>query len=385
MRRALIALLFIVPVLASAQGPLRRGGGAGDWTSYSSQSGCVGGSTCKERRLRVPLEDRPVLAVRFHAHDQIGAKAEGVLRVKIDGNTVNGYVDIPRRGEVFTIDVEELTGRYLVFEPVTDDEVAISDIAVLYGRGGGRIIPRDPYDDRRPRDRDGSDGWRSYPRAGTCIGGDECRKNGRRITIALENAPVLGVRFYAHDAIGTRADGRLSVSIDDKTVSSDIDVQRAGKRHEIDVENVYGSKLIIETATDDEVDVKDIEVLYGRRGRQGGPGGGGWNREVTHEGGCIGGSECGGSRARIRIRIDGRPVSQIRFYARDDVGTRAGGELRIRVDDEILEYALDIPREGRTFTIDGKGLAGDYVYLEPAEDDEVVVRDVRIRFGMDED
>jgi len=388
MRRAFIALLFIVPVLASAQAPLRRGG-AGDWTSYSSQTGCVGGSSCKERRLRVPLEDRPVLAVRFHAHDQVGAKAEGVLRVKIDGNTVNGYVDIPRRGEVFTLDVEELTGRYLVFEPVTDDEVEISQIAVLYGRGGGRIIPRDPYDDRGRRDRDGgsagSGGWRSYPRAGTCIGGDECRKNGRRITIALDNAPVLGVRFYAHDSIGTRADGRLSVSIDDKTVASYIDVQRAGKRHEIDVENVYGTKLIIETATDDEVDVKDIEVLYGRRGRQGGPGGGPWNREVTHEGGCIGGSECGGSRARIRIAIDGRPVSQIRLYARDDVGTRAGGELRIRVDDEILEYALDIPREGRTFTIDGKGIAGDYVYLEPAEDDEVVVRDVRIQFGEDDD
>jgi hypothetical protein len=100
---------------------------------------------------------------------------------------------------------------------------------------------------------------------------------------------------------------------------------------------------------DDEVDIRDIEVLYGRsRGR----GGDRWGQnEITHEGGCIGGSECGGRRARIRI------------------------------DDEILEYSLDIPREGRTFTIDGKGIDGDYLYIEPAEDDEVVVRDIRVRFG----
>ena len=101
---------------------------------------------------------------------------------------------------------------------------------------------------------------------------------------------------------------------------------------------------------------------------------------MTHEGECIGGEECGGRRARIRIPLDGRPVESIRLYARDDVGTRAGGELRIRIDDEILEYALDIPREGRTFTIDAKNMAGEYLVIEPAEDDEVVVRDIRVRF-----
>lgn len=389
MRRLLPFLLLLLPTLAFAQsGPSRRG--AGDWTP-ASEKGCIGGSTCSERRLRVPLQDRPVLAVRFRAHDQIGTKADGALRLKIDGNTVNGYIDIPRKGEVFTIDVEELTGRYLVFEPVNNDEVEISDIAVLYDRNTIRRVPRDPYDGRpgRPGSGGGS-GWRGYPRAATCIGGDECRKNGRRITIALEDAPVLGVRFFAHDSIGERADGKLSVRIDDAAIGSYMDVQRAGKRHELDVDNVFGSKLIIEAANDDEVDIKDIEVLYGRGGRggRGGgggrPGSGGGRREITDEGGCIGGTECGGRRARIRIALRGRPVEQIRFYARDDVGTRAGGELRIRIDDEILNHSLDIPREGRTFTIDGKGLVGEYLIIETTEDDEVVIRDIRVKFGTGE-
>jgi hypothetical protein len=385
MRRVFLFIVLLTvssAVLAQeAQEERRRNS---DWKP-SSQSGCIGGSTCRERRLRVELEDKPVLAVRFKAHDQISLKAEGVLRLKIDGNTVDDHIDIPRKGEVFTIDVDELSGRYLVFEAATNDEVEISDISVLYSRERRR--PRDRDWDRptpMPRNPPG-EGWRSYPRAAMCIGGDECRKNGNRITIALEDAPVLGVRFYAKDDIGTRADGKLSVRIDDTQVGWYIDVQRAGKRHEIDVENVFGQKLIIQTANDDEVDIRDIEVLYGR-GRRGGGGGGGrggyggGRREITHEGGCIGGDECGGRSARIRIDLDGRPVESLRFYARDDIGTRAGGELRIRIDDEVLQYALDIPREGKTFTIDGKNIAGDYLIIEPAENDEVVIKDVRVTF-----
>ena len=370
--------LFIVLLTVSAVVTAQERRGNGDWKP-SSQSGCIGGSTCRERRLRVELEDKPVLAVRFKAHDQVGLKAEGVLRVKIDGNTVNNYLDIPRKGEVFTLDVDELSGRYLVFEAATNDEVEISDIAVLYSRERRRI-PRDrDWDRPSSPNRPSGGGWRTYPRAAACIGGDECRKNGNRITIALEDAPVLGVRFYAKDDIGRRADGKLSVRIDDTQVGWYIDVQRAGKRHEIDVENVFGQKLIIQTANDDEVDIRDIEVLYGRGGRRGGGGYGG-RREITDEGGCIGGDECGGRGARIRIDLDGRPVESLRFYARDDIGTRAGGELRIRIDDEVLQYALDIPREGKTFTIDGKNMAGDYLIIEPAENDEVVIKDIRVTF-----
>lgn len=379
MRRLLINLFLITLTAAASAQDLRVD--RGSWLPLHGE-GCIGGSSCSERRLRLALEDRPVIAVRFHAHDQVGLKAEGVLRVKIDGNTVDGYIDIPRKGEVFTVEVEELRGRYLVFEPVNDDEVEISDVAVLYGREKTR--PGRGDDEPRGGTWGGGrrGGWRAYPRAAACIGGDECGDNGDRITIALENAPVLGIRFYAHDSIGTKADGKLSVRIDDHSIGWTIDVLRDGKRHELDVEGIEGTKLVLETESDDEVDIQDIEVLYGERSRGGNwPGG---PREITNEGACIGGSECGGRRARIRVPLHGRPVSSIRLYARDDVGTRAGGELKIRIDDTILEYALDIPREGRTFTIDGKGLEGDYLFIEPAEDDEVVVKDIRVRFGEEE-
>jgi hypothetical protein len=376
-----VLALILLSFTATAQeegAQLRRN--RTDWTTFTDK-GCVGGDQCRTKRLRVTLEDRPVIAVRFTAHDQIGTKADGVLRVKIDGNTIKDYLDIPRRGETFTIDVDELTGRALVFEPVKDDEVEISDIAVLYGRNTIRRDPPRGGGGGRPGNWGGSGsggGWRPYPRAAACIGGTECRKNGNRITIALENAPVLGVRFYAHDSVGTRADGRLTVRIDDTNVAWFVDIKREGRTHDFDVDSVSGSKLIIETASDDEVDVKDIEVMYGRRASGGGGGNG--RGEVRHEGDCIGGDQCGGKRARIRIAIDGRSVEQIRFYARDDIGTRAGGELRIRIDDEVVENYIDIPREGKTFTIDAHNIAGDYLYIEPAEDDEVDIKDIRITF-----
>jgi hypothetical protein len=378
MRRLIIATLLL---LSSTTVFAQR---AGDWVP-SSTTGCIGGSTCREKRLRVELQDRPVVSVRFKAHDQVGQKADGALRVKIDGNTIDEYLDIPRRGEVFTLDVDELRGRFLVFEAANDDEVEISEIAVLYGRNDTmRRIPRDrdwDRDDRRGDwQRGNNGGWQQYPRAAMCIGGAECRKNGRRITVALENRPVLGVRFYAHDAIGTRADGKLTVKIDDVQIGWYDDVQRNGKRHEYDVDNVVGSRLVIETANDDEVDVKDIEVLYGRGGGGGGrgPGGGYGPREITDEGGCIGGTECGGRRARIRIPLRGRPVESLRFYARDDIGTRAGGRLQISIDDEVIDYSLDIPREGKTFTIDCRNIAGDFLIIEPAADDEVDIKDIRV-------
>jgi hypothetical protein len=381
MRRLILLLLLILPTLAFAQ--------RGEWTSYPDH-GCIGGDNCRRNKLRVALVDRPVLSIRFHAHDAVGQKAEGAIRVKIDGNVVRGYLDIPRRGETFTMDVDELRGRFLVFEPVNDDEVEITDIAVMYTRQALGRLPgdRNERDDRGDRggrgDRSGP-GWREYPRAAGCIGGDECRKNGKRITIPLDDLPVLGVRFYAHDSIGTKADGKLTVRIDDTNIGWHVDIQRAGKLHEFDVDAMYGSKLVLETANDDEVDVKNIEILYGRAGRRGGSGGRrGGPREISHQGGCIGGSECGGRRSGIEIDLDGRPVESLRFYARDDVGTRADGRLRIRIDDETIEYSLDIKREGRTHTIDCRNIAGDTLFIEPANDDEVVLRDIRVKF-RDED
>lgn len=369
MRRTLFFFLLFLPTIAFA-----------DWQQYPNQ-GCIGGSKCPDRSLRVKLEDRPVTAIRFHAHDSVGETAGGKLRVRIDGNTLRGSIDIPRAGEMFTIDVDQLTGQYLILEPDENDEVVIDQIAVNYSSGNLRPLPR-KFDDR-DRDRGGSSssggGWKSYARDAQCIGGTQCRQNGNRITIALDSEPVLGIRFRAHDNIGNRAEGLLNVRIDDQAIASYVDVKRDGMRHELDVDRVRGSRLVISTANDDEVEVSNIEVLYARdRGR--GEGGSGGGRETTHEGACIGGSQCGGSRARIRVRLRERAVVEIRFYARDDVGSRAGGELRIRIDDEIVRDNLDIPREGRTFTIDAHGLEGEWLIIEPAEDDEVVVKDIRVKY-----
>src|SRR5688572_17876503 len=63
MRRMFMALLFITTTALSAQ-DLRQ---AGSWSPIAG-GGCIGGSTCPERRLRLPIEDRPIVGVRFRAH-----------------------------------------------------------------------------------------------------------------------------------------------------------------------------------------------------------------------------------------------------------------------------------------------------------------------------
>ncbi len=374
MRRLIASLLLLAPITLFAQG--RRG----EWVTYN-EHGCIGGSKCPERRIRVKLEDRPVYGVRFNANDNIGDTAGGKLRVKIGADVIRSSMDIPRRGETFVIDVDGLRGEYLTIEAAADDEVEVADISVMYGsavdrggsnRGGGGY----------GRDRSG---WRTYEREESCIGGEQCRQNGNRISIALDDLPVLGIRFNARDNIGERADGKLNVRIDDHNIASYVDVSRDGKRHEFDVDHIVGSKLIISCATDDEVAISDIAVLYGRdddrrNDRYGSGDRYGIEREKRDSGGCIGGSECGGSRAKIRIPLHGGSVTSVRFFAHDNVGAKAGGELRVRVDNEILRDYIDIPRDGRTFTIDGHHVAGDYLIIETASDDEVVVRDIRVTY-----
>jgi hypothetical protein len=375
MKRVLVLLVVIASFALAAH--------AESWTRYS-ESGCIGGTECggKRHQLRVRLEERPVVGIRFFARDDIGEKSGGELRVKVGDTIVRDHVDVKREGSVTTIDVDAVRGNDLIFEPAADDEVRIERIEVLYGTRG---VPErhDRRDIREPRRGGGGrPGWRRYPDEARCIGGAECRQNGTRITIVLDDLPVLGLRFHASDDIGTKSDGRLRVRIDDKTIESYIDVERRGRTHELDVDNIRGTKLVIETANDDEVKVSDIEVLYGRdddRDRY-------HDRELNPrnplgaKGGCIGGDECGGSGADIRIRLGDRPVESVSFYAHDDVGPRAGGRLRIRIDDTAIESSLDIKREGKSYTIDGKHLIGRYLIIEPAADDEVVVEDIRVRY-----
>ena len=66
MRRAMLLLLLALPMFAQN----RRG----EWVTYS-EHGCIGGSKCPDKRLRIRLEERPVLGIRFAAHDNIGETA----------------------------------------------------------------------------------------------------------------------------------------------------------------------------------------------------------------------------------------------------------------------------------------------------------------------
>lgn len=358
MRRLILVLTVLLPTLTFAQD--NRSGGS----MRPNQGGCIGGSACKERILRVELEDRPVIAVHFYAHDKIGNKTDGVLRIRIDGELVHDRLDIPRDGESFTLPVNELQGRYLIFEPATDDEVELSEISVKYGIA------------RRTQEPSGgtagTGGWRPYREMSGCIGGDLCRQNGKRITVGLEDAPVLGIRFFAHDAIGQRTDGRLTVRIDNEVIDGYLDVRREGKRHEFETDNLRGSRLVIETVNDDEVQIKDIEVLYGHGGERSGG-----SPEITDEGKCIGGDRCGGDGERIRIPIQRRAVNNIRFYAANPTGQ---GKLRITIDADIVEPGLEVPREGRTLVVDGRRLDGDYLTIQPVGNVEMEVRHIRVRF-----
>jgi hypothetical protein len=234
--------------------------------------------------------------------------------------------------------------------------------------------------------------WRRYPDKG-CIGGQDCRRNGNRITIGLERLPVVGVRFFAHDNIGQRADGKLNVKIDNHFVASYVDIRRDGRVHEFTVDRVYGDRLVIETANDDEVEIRDIEVLYGNDDRGGRDYDRGHdndrrdrdydrrgNREYGEEGGCIGGDGCGGRRARIRVPLRDQRIRSITFFAEDNVGHRHNGKLRVTVDGETLRDYLDVRQDGRDYDIDGRGMRGRWLVFEPASDDEVVIRRIRVHY-----
>lgn len=342
-------------------------------TGADLSEGCIGGKTCRGKRIVVPLEPRPVTAISFIAHDAIGSTSEGKLRIRIDDQIVESYLDVLRRARSYDLTVDSLRGRQLIIEPANDDEVDVREISVRYG-SASNMQPRTPPRVERPPTRDRA--WTSYKTDGRCIGGSECRANGSRIVIRLENDPVLAVRFRAHDAIGTRAEGKLNVEIDSESVAYYEDVPRDGRLFEYDLPGVPARKLTIEAATDDEVNVSDIEVMYDRRGN--------WWEVPTPEPqrleNCIGGEQCGGSSASIRIRLTRRPVREVSFRAHDRVGGRSDGRLRIRIDDQVIAAGVDVPKDGQKYRFSVDGVTGHELIIEPDANDEVVVEGIDVRY-----
>lgn len=261
--RAILPLLAVVCALSAVPARAARDG----WVSYDG--GCIGGAKCGSDgwQLRIRLEDETVTAVRFRAHDNVGDRSDGHLRVRLNGQVLDDDIDVPKNGDRFEYTVDRVRGRELLFEAFAHDEVMVEDIEVQYrsdrgGRGG-----RGDHGDRGDHGGGGSRGdWQSYEDDGGCIGGSRCEDD--EIRVRLEDAPVIAVRFHAHDNVGSKSGGHLQVRIDGEPLRRDIDVPKDGDDYELDADRTRGRYLIFEALTDDEVVIEDIEVQYGSRGRR---------------------------------------------------------------------------------------------------------------------
>lgn len=388
--RALLAGVLWLLWSSVAPGPAA----AQDWREYPRSGGCVGGTECSSRPLEVPLEDRPVLEVRFVADDNVGRQGGGRLRVALDGRPLGRELVLESRGRIYELDAGGRRGRTLRFEAVGSAAVNIRSIEVLYGSSRGS---REPYPERSPSPRAGApgsddvqwldNGWALYRNRRGCIGGRLCE--GDSLRIRLLDEPVERLRFYAHDDYGTRRRARLKVYLDHRVLESNIDVERRGSFHSIEVHGRRGEYLIFEAMTDDEVLISDIEVLYrelGRRrdGRYGEPrsddrGSSRYRYGYDGPGECLGGDLCN-RRYRIEVLLEGLPIDAVRFHAHSDVGERAEGLLRVSLDRDILREELDIPRRGDFFQIDLDETRGRLLVFEAIGRGEVVVEDIEVRY-----
>lgn len=251
--RWFLASLALLPAALGARAATApqaaNAGPAGTWERYDDDGGCIGGNRCGDQgdALRIPLEDAPISAIRFHARDDVGESAAGRLRVRIDAIAVAPEINVADSGELYELPVPGRRGRFLILEASADDEVVVEDIEVRYTALRG------------PRERRE---WKAYPDRSACIGGGRCRDQGNTLRIRLEDAPVWGVRFLAHDDVGERHRGHLRVRIDRRSLSRDIDVFKSGETYSLLVEGLRGRWLVFEALTAEEIVVEEIEVQY---------------------------------------------------------------------------------------------------------------------------
>jgi hypothetical protein len=369
---------MLLATTASAQYGYGQTGSRGDdrgWTRYPAAGGCIGGRRCEHRSIEIKLSGAPIEAVRFLAHDDVGDKHRGRLRVLIDEQTV-AVVTINRSARTHEVAVEQIRGRRLTIETATDDEVVVEEIAVHYKTGWddppGGVGPR--VDDQ-PAGIWGEPppgGWHTYPQGG-CFGGRRCA--GQSLELPLQGGPVTGIRFYAHDNVGDKKKGRIRVRIDGTTIASDIDIKKRGLTHELEVPAVPGQMLIFDTLTDDEVVIEEISVRYAEpRGHHSAIG---WydHHEV---GGCFGGN-C--DRDRMVVQLLGGTVTGIRFHAHDNVGDRTKGRIRVHIDGTTLAPSIDIKKAGRNHDLEVPAIPGQVLVFEAIANDEVVIEEVSVCYG----
>jgi len=141
--RLALAVLSLVP-LSLAQPVVAHAQPVETWVPYPYASGCYGGELCtvNGRGAVVRLAPRPVVAVRFYAHDEVGETHRGRLRVRLDHHLLARELEIPRRGAVFELDAVGLSGDDLHIEVLGDEEVVVEDPEVRYAPPG-RSDPAD--------------------------------------------------------------------------------------------------------------------------------------------------------------------------------------------------------------------------------------------------
>lgn len=249
---ALITTMLATPVLAND---------AGRWKTLQRQETCIGGSRCGGYvdTLRLATAPRPIAAVRFYAHDDVGRHFNGRLRIEIGRQIIADGISITRRGRWHEVDAHGARGRDLTLTALANDEVVVRDVEVLYaGRGASDRGPREGSLNRH------GDQWRTVS-DGACIGGRQCRdRNGDFLEVALSGRPVHGVRFFAHDQVAGIARGALRVRLGHRVLEPRLEIDDHGRWYHLEIGGVPARYLTFEAAANDEVVIEQIEVLYGR-------------------------------------------------------------------------------------------------------------------------
>jgi hypothetical protein len=99
------------------------------------------------------------------------------------------------------------------------------------------------------------------------------------------------------------------------------------------------------------------------------------------EGGCIGGAKCGDDGWQLSIELEDAPVTGVRFYTHDNVGDHSKGHLRVRIDREIIDSDIDVPKDGDTYEYSLDRVRGNRLVFESFAHDEVVVEDIEVQYG----
>lgn len=230
------------------------------------QPDCIGGQQCgvgKQYRLTLP-EEGLVQYVRFQAHDNIGDKAVGALRVSVvdyqtGRNVVIGdYIDIKKTGTDLTLQANNIRSREVILEAVrgngqTPDEVQIQAVEV-------GMLPR----------------FVTATYAGGCFGGQGCGV-GRELSIELANrSSVTEIAVTADDNIGDKQVGKMDTLVELANGQLEVlainqDVKKTGSTFRYNLGGRQANRLILRHTRpdsfngikqEDEIEVTNIEVRY---------------------------------------------------------------------------------------------------------------------------